>query len=734
MKKLLLSLTVLLSVISGYAHPVKELIERVAPGSSDRFELVIKKSKSKKDFFELSQNGDKVQIVGNNFISLATGFNWYVKYYAKQHLSWNNMLVELPTTLPKVNKVERRETEQTHRFYLNYCTFSYSMAFWDWERWQTELDWMALHGINLSLSITGAETVWLNLMTRLGYSRDAIDQFISGPAFMAWWQMNNLEGWGGPNTDRWYEQQANLQKLIVGRMHELGIEPVLPGYAGILPSMSGDVLDVDIQDPGKWCGFNRPAFLQPTDKKFAEISDMYYEELTKLYGKVNYYSMDPFHEGGSSDGVDLALAGKSIMSAMKRANPESTWVIQAWQVNPRPEMIDPLKPGDLLVLDLNSDSRPMSGGADWSEWYRKNGYGKHDWVFNMLLDFGGRTGLYGKFDQLINTYYDAKAHVSSKRMKGVGATMESIENNTMMYELLYELPWRTDKFDGDLWLKDYLTFRYGSFNNRLYKGWLALKNSIYNCPKTNNQDGPTETVFAANPSLKVGNVSCCSTIHPFYDTDSLIVAAELFLSVADQYGHSENYQYDIVDIVRQTVANRGYHTYQAIVKAHQSNDIIRVKTLSKEFLELILAQDKLLSTEPTFMLGRWTNQARKIGVTLAEKNQNEWNARTLISVWGTRESAYMLDNYAYKEWSGILKDLYYPRWRDYFTNLILEMETGLKQPAIDFFGMAELWTNMTNYYPDSAQYNPLEMSKTVFNEFVKEQHGCQQCSSALNTL
>ncbi len=32
---------------------------------------------------------------------------------------------------------------------------SYSMAFWNWSRWEQELDWMALQGINLPLAFTG---------------------------------------------------------------------------------------------------------------------------------------------------------------------------------------------------------------------------------------------------------------------------------------------------------------------------------------------------------------------------------------------------------------------------------------------------------------------------------------------------------------------------------------------------------------------------------------------------
>ena len=191
-------------------------------------------------------------------------------------------------------------------------------------------------------------------------------------------------------------------------MREYGIEPALPGYAGMLPN-NNKKLGVDVTDPGNWCGFPRPAFLQPTDQNFERIAGLYYNEMTKLYGKANYYAIDPFHEGGSVKGVDLALAGKSIMSAMKKVNPDAVWVAQAWQANPRTQMIEGLEKGDLLVLDLFSESRPM-WGMEWSSWYRPEGYGKHNWIYCMLLNFGGRTGLHGKMEPVIDYYYDACAH------------------------------------------------------------------------------------------------------------------------------------------------------------------------------------------------------------------------------------------------------------------------------------------------------------------------------------
>lgn len=186
------------------------------------------------------------------------------------------MNTEFPENLPLPSVKERRDAKVAQRYYLNYCTHSYSMAFWDRDRWQKEIDWMALHGINMPLAITATDAVWRNTLLRLGYSEKEADDFVAGPAFQAWWLMNNLEGWGGPNSDKWYADRIQLQKDIISAMKEYGMTPVLPGYSGMVPHDAASRLGVEATGTGLWNGFVRPAFLKTTDPMFDRIADIYY--------------------------------------------------------------------------------------------------------------------------------------------------------------------------------------------------------------------------------------------------------------------------------------------------------------------------------------------------------------------------------------------------------------------------------------------------------------------------
>lgn len=696
-----------------WSNPVNGLLERIDPGASKKFIIQVKKGQS--DFFELDQKGDKVVIRGNNYVNIATGLNWYLKYYAGIHLSWNGMTAELPESLPKVSTPVRKETNLALRYDFNYCTYSYTMAFWDWKRWEKEIDWMALHGINLPLAVVGQECVWKNMLEKLGYTKEEINKFIAGPAFLAWWAMNNLEGWGGPNPDSWYTQQEALQKKILKRMREYGIEPVFPGYSGMVPHDANKKLGLNVTEPALWNGFTRPAFLLPTDSRFNEIASLYYKELEKLFGKANYYSMDPFHELEDAGSVDFDAAGKAVLKAMKDVNPKATWVIQGWTENPRPEMIKNLNNGDILILDLFSECRPMWGIP--SIWKREKGYEQHDWLFCMIENFGGNVGLHGRMDQLLNNFYLTKNNPLAAHLKGIGLTMEGSENNPVMFELMCELPWRPEKFTKEEWLKDYLFARYGVRDEKITQAWSILADGIYNCPFGNNQQGPHESIFCGRPGLNNFQASSWSKMQNYYDPTSTEAAARLMLEVADKYKGNNNFEYDLVDIVRQSLSDRGRIVYNQTIADFKSFDKKSFAAHSQEFLNILLAQDRLLGTGSEFRVGRWIEQARNLGTTPEEKDLYEWNARVQITTWGNRVCANDggLRDYAHKEWNGLLKDFYYKRWAAYWQTL-QDVLDGKPMVELDYYAMEEPWTLAHNPYTSQPEGDCVSVAKEVFNE------------------
>ena len=758
MRKVLVELLCTVA-LGAFANPADDLLNRIDKGAAAKFKTVLVKSDN--DFFEIDQaqkgNGtsaasksaasksgagknNPIIIRGNSWVNIAVGINWYLKHHAGIHISWNNMNVKLPAVLPAVKQKERHETDLKLRYNFNYCTFSYTMAFWDWNRWQKEIDWMALHGINMPLAAVGTESVWRNMLLKLGYSEEEVGKFIAGPAFLAWWEMNNLEGWGGPLPLNWYKQQEALQKKILARMKEMGMKPVLPGYCGMVPHDAKQKLGLNVTDAGRWNSYQRPANLSPTDSRFAEIADLYYKELTRLYGKSDYYSMDPFHESGNDAAVDYGKAGEALMSAMKRANPHAIWVVQGWNENPRPQMIANLKVGDLLVLDLFSESRQNfedfctedntsgPGKKDFSTSKKEGIYGKHQWLFCLLENFGGNVGLHGRMDQLLNNFYLATGKKDTPKqensslltlhssLKGWGFTMEGSENNPVMFELMSELPWRAEKITKEDWIREYCYARYGVHDATIEKAWILLAQSIYNCPKGNIQQGTHESIFCARPSLNSYQVSTWSLMSNYYDPEDTRQAAILLTSVAEKYRGNNNFEYDLVDICRQALADQGRKQYLKAMADYKSFSRQEFKKDSNRFLKMILLQDKLLGTRPEFRLGRWIEEARSLGKTAEEKDFYEWNARVQITTWGNRICADNggLHDYGHKEWQGLLKDFYYLRWSTFMKSLASQLSLQ-DTPRIDWYGLEESWTLQKNPYSSKAEGSPIDVAKEVID-------------------
>lgn len=135
------------------------LLGRLLPNHIDRFTFLVIPPETGRDVFEIETHDSKVVIGGNTSVSMAMGLNWYLKHHCRCHVSWYGDQLTLPNPLPLVESKVRRVAWARHRYFLNYCCFGYSLPFWDWAQWQRLIDWMALNGVNMPLSVTGQEGV-----------------------------------------------------------------------------------------------------------------------------------------------------------------------------------------------------------------------------------------------------------------------------------------------------------------------------------------------------------------------------------------------------------------------------------------------------------------------------------------------------------------------------------------------------------------------------------------------
>lgn len=686
---------------------VVELLARVGSWDVvDKFKFVLDPSiNSKQETFVIGSEGDKILIKGSTLSALTMGLGWYLNNIAHINIAWNSLNEKTVSgapyadlsDLPVPTGEETHSSDAKYRYYLNTCTFGYSMTSWTWKRWQQEIDWMALHGINMPLQLVGLEEVWRKFLTmeeggkrKYGYTDEAAKAFVAGPAFIAWWAMNNLEGWGGTaagsksgynnlagaggvQDDAWYARQKELAGKIVSAQRALGMQPVLPGWSGMVPTNFATKSGYATRgNGGNWAGdFVRPLLLSVNNANYADIAADYYACLEEVMGESQYYSMDPFHEGGGAGTMEDYAA---LYAAMETAKPGSQWVIQQWQWSATQKYsLTAVPAGKLVVLDLFSDGSPAFDSY--------NGYAPQDAVFCAIPNFGGRSGLMGRLQNVTDNYFKFKAKYAS--IKGIGTAPEAIEQTPVTYDLIYQLPWMGSKPDVAAWVDNYAYARYGKNNSIVKEAWSLLRQGPLNYGADGIQ-GPVEDVWAARPNLSANPASAWGKTmnnaigtynkerhQMLIDAVYKLIDQEDELALVDGSVYKSNYLYDLVEFGGAVMADYAYYLLKGIASAKGSNDEL-YQARKNAFLQLILDMDDFRGTNLNFRLGKWTQEARDAaaevtGATTATADWYEYNnARTILTTWSSPGTN--LNDYSYRSWQGLLKDFYYKRWKYYFDN------------------------------------------------------------------
>ena len=694
-------------------------LQRIVKDKSSSFIIEAIPQQNGKDVFELESRKGKIVLRGNNGLSVASALNYYLQQYCNCHISWNGVNMNLPAQLPVVAKKIHKATPYKYRYYLNYCTFQYSMAWWDWERWQQEIDWMALNGINMPLALTGEEAVWQQVYKKMGFTDNELAGFFTGPAYFSWLWMGNIDGWDGPLPQHWMDRQKDLQKKVLERERSFGMKPVLPAFTGHVPPSFGQKFpNAKVKKTNWGAGFPDVYILDPSDAAFETLGKDFIEAQTAEYGTDHFYSADTFNENvpPTKDSAFLDGMSKKVFQSMAGADAAAVWVMQGWMFHYNSDYWQPTQikallnavPDDhMIILDLYSESHPV--------WNRTEAYYGKPWIWNMLHNFGGNISMWGRMANAAKDPSVALHDKSARNIQGIGLTMEGIEQNPALYHLMLENVWNGDEIDVSKWLSQYTLQRYGVKNDTINMAWSFLKSSVYN---GGLGEGGPESIIVSRPSINMFGDRVRTKLD--YDPKELVKAWELFHAAIPALQHSDGFQYDLVDVVRQVLANYATPLQQKWVLAYLQHDATSFDKYTREFLELMDDMDELLATRKDFLLGKWIADARSCGADENEKKLYELNARNVITLWGDKESE--LHEYSCRQWAGLIKGFYKPRWQQFFTYLQQKMATGARMETNDFETAVKAWewnwVNSLDTYAATPTGNPVEVAKRLYTKYI----------------
>jgi alpha-N-acetylglucosaminidase len=691
--------------------PEREALARLLHERASQFELGTIAADDGHERFRISAVNGHIKVDGSTPSAVLFGVNWYLKYVAHVQISTNGIRLGPEHPLPLPTEAIERETPYAYRYALNQNIDGYTSPYWSWARWEHEIDVLALSGINAMIVERGMDTVLYRTFRSVGYSDDQILGWITQPAHQNWQLMGNLCCFNGPISRALLSKRLSSAQRIVARLRELGITPVFPGFYGIVPAdFQNKFPRARVIPQGEWAGFTRPGWLDPRDPMFAKIAATFYRYQHELFGDSSLYDMEVFQEGGSSGDVPVPEAARDVQNALSAAHPGASWMMLAWQGNPRQDLLGGVDRRHLLIVDIDHDRVPRDD--------RHSDFQGAHFLFGGIWEFGGRTTLGANVGNITERLQRLGGR--NGNMAGTAVFTEGMDTNPFAFDLFTEMAWRSEPVDTAHWTADYVRRRYGAADSHALAAWKVLLSTAYDIRiddvKFNSErDAAQESLFNAQPSLTANRASNWSPEAMRYDAYAFKRALPEMLQVAPALRASETYQYDLVDIARQTLANESRALLPQIKTAYEGKDRSRFEVLTERWLHLTDLQDELLATNHFFLVGAWLADVRPWASSAEEAATLDYDARSILTTWGDRKASEGADlhDYGNKDWAGLTRDYYRVRWQAYFESLDAELRTGSHGGPIDWFALGDAWNHGTRRYSDRPHGDAYAVAKRI---------------------
>jgi alpha-N-acetylglucosaminidase len=644
----------------------RDVLTRVLGKRADAFTLGWIPAENGHQVYEVAASQGNVLVKGSSGVAICRGAYAYLRKACSSMVTWSGQHLALPDRFPDYAP---QRVVCPYRFtqYYNVCTFGYSTPFWNWERWERELDWMALHGITLPLALDGQEAVWQRVWMAMGLTQADLGRFSTGPAHLPWHRMGNVNYFDGPLPQGWMDQKRQLQKKILTRMRELGMTPIVPAFSGHVPEGFKRVYPDAKTFTLLWGGgfrqtmprLSKTFFLDPRHSDlFKEIGRRFIQAYNQEYGQNEYYLADPFNELNvpvtkEHRYEDLAQYGCLIYESIRAGDPNGKWALQAWLFEDV-QFWDPKSvkaflsgiPNDrMLIIDYGNSQREI--------WRANEAYSGKPWIYAMAHTFGGNNNVKGNLPRIDTKPAEVLASPDKGNLVGWGICPEGIQTNEVVYELMTDIGWSDHKIPLEDWLVDYSRARYGDCPPEIREAWKLLLQSAYSAGSYNSRHA-----WQCRPSPDPKPVAI--NAGPVF-----VQAVEQFIAPADQLKSSELYRNDLIEFVCQAVGGSVDRHLAEACNAHKAGEFATRDRKAKESFDMLSRIDALMNLRKDRRLETWCDDARSWGRNTEESVYYESNGRLIITFWGWSP----LEDYASRVWSGLIRDYYIGRWRAFFQGL-----------------------------------------------------------------
>ena len=615
-----------------------ELIKRNTPRIADQFILKTIESDNGYDCYEIYAEDKKVVLAGNCVLSQAMAYYDYLNRFHGVVITSGDYDISTLSSAPLPEEKIRRTVKKKIRAMTSYEKFSLEGNFWGFDRWEKEIDFMAMHGINRALQPVGFDGVLFRTLTDIGMPENFCLEFSSGPAFLMNQLTGNIMGTNSVNSKEYLDRKITVGKLISDRERSLGIEPIFSAALPSVPfSMRRKYIKMDIFKAPMWYNFPPIFFIRPKNAFYSIFNKKFLTIQREALGETHSYIFEGIYEsdkkGYNSHLTDL---GKALEEMLGEFDEDAVCYMHTSSVNA--DFFKVCKGERYIFLDdcgMAKNSNLLDGKK---------------YITELSGNRYGRTGLYGNVQKMCDDPF-------AESPLGAALAFDTFDINPAFCAAALKALTADGKFDRDEFVRDFCRKRYKTD---------AFGDDIISLIDLCDSDECCGSIICARPCTNVKHTAPFDTMERSYDFHKLYDIAKNILS--SDAKKIDTMRADLQSIVRQFLSDLAYPVYLRATEFFREKNVRNFEQASNLFLEICEDIDRLLRTrEETNFCTKYV-EAQELGNGKEEKEALQINYLLLHTIWGPFDHSILYDT-VWNEWGGLVKDYYEARWHMYYRSL-----------------------------------------------------------------
>lgn len=615
-----------------------DLIKRNTPRIADQFVLKTIDSDNGYDCYEIYSEDKKVVLAGNSPLSQAMAYYDYLGRYHGVVITSGDYDISTISSAPLPEEKINRTIKRKIRAMTSYEAFSLSGNFRGFDRWEKEIDFMAMHGFNRALQPVGFDGVLFRTLTDIGMPENFCLEFSSGPAFLMNQLTGNIAGTNSVNSKEYLERKITVGKLISDRERSLGIEPIFPAAIPSVPfSLRKKYIKMDIFKAPMWHNFPPIFFIRPKNAFFSVFNKKFLTVQREALGETHSYIFEGVYESDKKGyNSHLADLGKALEEMLNEFDKDAVCYLHTSSIN-----ADFFKScsGDKYIF---LDDCEMSKNSDTLS--------DKKYIPEVSGNRYGRTGIYGNVQKLCDNPF-------ANSELGGALAFDTFDINPVYCAAALKAITAADSFERDDFIRDFCTKRYKTD---------SFSDDIISLIDLCSSDECTGSIICARPCTNVKHTAPYDTMERSYDFHKLYPIAQRIINSEDK--KIDAMRADIQSIVRQFLSDLAYPVYIKATEFFREKNVRNFEQASNLFLEICEDIDRLLKTrEETNFCTKYV-EAQELGSSQEEKESLQINFLLLHTIWGPFDHSILYDT-VWNEWGGLVKDYYEARWHMYYRSL-----------------------------------------------------------------